>query len=178
MSIPGKIVDIDREIEVLDKDKKNYCRRINYKIKKLRSERSRLLGEESRGQELRTEHCIQKNTPPPRVPHSSKTIVPFELVRGVNQYDRFVENKWEEVPFLDLEPDDIMRVRTDGRVMEIKGATVFRVLSLPYSNSEFRHSIKVQHDPRPLRNLREEITSRLKPSEVSSSEPPAPDSDS
>ena len=131
-----RIVSIDKEIEALDKEKKNFARRINYKIKKLKSEKSELL----------------------------KRIVPegeFELTCEDNEYDTFIDNKWVNCNFVNFLPGNFIRVRVSGEIKEISGARVFEVVSVPYLNLDKRYSIKVKFPQHTLRDLRAEIKDRL-----------------
>ena len=130
-----RIIEIDKEIDALDKEKKNFARRINYQIKKLKDERSTLLS-------------------------GLQEPEPFELVKENAEYDIFAKNRWNTIPFLQLSPGDIFRVRADGKVKTIQEGKTFSVVCTPYPNLQGRHAIKVRHHELPP--IRVGINLRLK----------------
>jgi hypothetical protein len=138
-----RIIEIDKEIDSLEKEKKNFARRINYKIKKLKEEKSGLLF-----------GLNDENEP-------EKTQEPIELMREEHDYHVFSDNKWVKTPFLELVPGNCFRVWVNGKAQQIGSSKIFEVMSYPYTNHKHRHTIKIKHPDLPIRSIKEEINMRV-----------------
>jgi hypothetical protein len=122
------ITEIQKEIIALEKEKKNFARRINYKIKHLKSQIEASLEEA----ELEPDALAPKReTPSPALeelesaPQEEDEDAPLPMAKtfeiaydDMNDYDIFFNNMWHTVGFSTLKQGDIFRVRCGTEVLK------------------------------------------------------------
>lgn len=165
--------EIQKELIILDKEKKNFARRINYKINKFKALHEKVLNEEASEKEIakfkkerdsnvqnEIKEDVVVNAPNPPTFSTVETPVEedkgqeteeplaseksFEIAKDIMlEYDYFLENMWHPSVFDVIKIGDVFRIRKDGRVLSFYGSKYLTPVSYQSKNSEGQTVMKV-----------------------------------
>jgi len=165
--------EIQKELSLLDKEKKNYARRINYKINRFRGLLEKVLKDEASDKDIAKfkkerdsnvqnevkENLVDNTTDLPIfslaetpveeaveevVPDEIETEKRFEIAKNVIlEYDYFLENMWHQSVFDVLKIGDVFRIKEDGRVLSFYGNKYLTPVSYQSRNDEGQTVMKV-----------------------------------
>lgn len=140
--------EIQKELILLDKEKKNFARRINYKINKFKKLLEKELKGEAEAKEIEkfrqdrninVQNEIKEEFKEPEVDDDS-----FEIAKDISlQYDYFLENMWHESYFDVLKPGDIFRVRNGNKIVKFYDHKYLTPTSFQSKNEDGQTVMKV-----------------------------------
>jgi len=127
-----RIIEIDKQIIELEREKKNFCRRRNYRIGKLRKEKEALLDAQKQPSKPEildaNNKTVKLEKPQPVAPEQ------FEITPNGRSVDVLGNNRWSESDILSLNVGEFIRLREEDIVISMYGSKTFEVVSLPHRN--------------------------------------------